>query len=966
MRIAYFIIGILLFAGCKPAEIEEKYNPEADLVWIDDHGEGRQVYLAFRKDFELGEDPAGEIHLYAHARYHLYVNGTFINFGPVRAYAESPEYDTYDISDYLKPGKNFITVKVVNDGMITYQVPVGPGAFICWGKLNSDNGETDLSTPGDWKVIQLKGYDPTSPKMTFATGAVENYDARKDPADVLDYNCDLSEWKDVTPLADQNVYDDFIPRTIPHLTQEERLPLSILGLYELKDDEVMYSFRVKAPDRTREEFGKNRIAFAQTYIYSPVKQTINAGLWWGDYFVNGKGPLTQYSEKPSKLYRRDYPVSLEKGWNHFFIRYGIVWASWDYYMTVPEDASLIFSPDKEMDDDIAFITAGPFPDDEEEKARDLDYPFEDRDVLKDFSINWVEKPKSETAGNPAFEVAWSYFDSLIDHGRELNRQGHEIVDHGKHVPEPLNLEGNKDYALIYDMGEKTLGRIFIDAESPEGTTFNVVFTEDTIGNRPWILKRFGLYTGARFTGAAGKDYFETFKPYGAKFLQVNVINATGPVKINKIGMVSQIYPYEKSGMFECSDPLMNRIWEMGWRTLEVCSEDTYTDTPYRERGLYAGDALPQYAIALVTSGDSRLMKRSIRVFADMYRDMMMPQAERRKASVNHMADYPLATLISYLWSVAMTKDIEFAEEFYEGYRNMLLNYMDRQLESGLYDHDRAFIEWTQIDKNANLTTIQSMIIYSLESFTWLADELGYSDDAAKFRKEASRAKEIMLEKCWDDEELAFHDGFREGEQIDHNYPISSAWPVIFGQTNEMQEKHIKDHFIKTLTEIGDEDRKRATTPYGAFYILEALYQLGMEDFAEFFMRKYWSPMIYKHNDTAWENFGDGSDGSGQGTLSHAWSGHPTYFMSTRVLGVRLGFPEIDFHDKIFIKPQSANITWAKGIVPHPMGLVEVDWRIAGDKLFLNYSAPEGAEVIVEPRGKLAEKELIVNEKPMTK
>ena len=119
-------------------------------------------------------------------------------------------------------------------------------------------------------------------------------------------------------------------------------------------------------------------------------------------------------------------------------------------------------------------------------------------------------------------------------------------------------------------------------------------------------------------------------------------------------------------------------------------------------------------------------------------------------------------------------------------------------------------------------------------------------------------------------------------------------------------------------------------------------------------------MIYKHNDTAWENFGDGSDGSGQGTLSHAWSGHPTYFMSTRVLGVQLGFPEINFQDKIVIKPQAANIAWARGTVPHPLGLVKIDWKVKGDKLFFNYEAPEGAEVIIEPVGQLAEKELVIN------
>lgn len=960
MRIFYLFLIVLAFQACTNLD-HTKENPEADLVWIDETGEGRQVYLVFRKEFNLGANPVGEMHLYAHARYHLFVNGDFINFGPVRAYAESPEYDSYDISSFLVEGMNFIVVKVMNDGMITYQVPEGPGAFICWGELMSSSGSVDLSTPGDWKVRTLEGYDPTSPKMTFATGALENYDARMDPKDILQSDCNMTGWEAVKTLSDQSVYDDFIPRTIPPLTQEEKLPEACLGVYTLNNDEDIYSFRVKAPDENRHAFGKNRIAYAQTYIYSPEDQNVTVGLWWGEYFVNGEGPLTEFTESENMLYRRDYDIRLQQGWNHFFVQYGIVWASWDFYMAVPKKAGLEFSPEKNRNDNVCFITAGPFPDEEEKDARSLQIPFRDKEVLSGFSIGWEQKKTGETAGNPAFEVAWRSFKDCIEDCRKVNAAGHEVVKHGNFIPDSLKLEEGNDYGLVYDMGGKNLGRIFIKAKAPAGTVFNIAFTEDTIKNRPWILKRAGLYTGARFTVDGISDYFETFKPYGARFLQVNVENSTGPVNIEKVGMISQVYPYEKTGSFECSDPLMNQIWDLGWRTVRVCSEDTYTDTPFRERGLYAGDALPEYAISLAGAGDSRLMKRSIRVFADMYQDLMIPKTKRRKSSVNHMADYPLATLISYIWAVSMTHDLDFAREYYRGLRNMLDAYLDRKMENGLFDHDRAFIEWTQIDKNANLTTVQSMIIYSLRSFAWISDKLGHPRDASKYLAEADAATVKLLEHCWDEEAEAFRDGFKNGAPIDHYYPISSAWPVIFDQTTSEIDSVLKIHFTETLTDIGTRDRDRNATPYGSFYLLEAMYQLEMEDFAEFYIKKYWSPMIYKHNDTAWENFGDGSDGNGQGTLSHAWSGHPTYFMSTRILGVQLGFPDMHFHDKILIKPQAAGISWAKGTVPHPLGLVRVHWKVIGNRLFLKYSAPEGARVVVQPEGKLAEKELIITD-----
>jgi len=122
-------------------------------------------------------------------------------------------------------------------------------------------------------------------------------------------------------------------------------------------------------------------------------------------------------------------------------------------------------------------------------------------------------------------------------------------------------------------------------------------------------------------------------------------------------------------------------------------------------------------------------------------------------------------------------------------------------------------------------------------------------------------------------------------------------------------------------------------------------------------------MILRHNDTAWENFGDSGE---QGTLSHAWAGGPTYYFTTEILGVQLGYPQPIDYEKLVISPQATeNITWAKGNVPHPKaGLVEVDWQVKGNKLFLNYTTENSINCEVIPKGRLGELELWVNGKPM--
>ncbi len=937
-----FIFLVLLFSV---QNLSAARPQNAKFIWDDNNGIGRQKMVCFRKDFQLKQIPEiAEIHLFADSRYHLIINGVFVNFGPVRSYPENPFFDTYDIKSYLNKGENLITVKVLSNGMNTYQIPKSIGGFIAWGKL----GNIDLSTPGNWLCKNVDGLDNTQPKLSFAAGAVESYDARLDEHDFTEIGADLSKWQKPVIITNQNNWAKLNPRIIPHLTQNEILPKLLLGKYQLKDDNDTYSFRVNVPDLTRKQFGHNYRAFAYTYIYSPIDQDVEVGRWWGEFWLNGEGIIK--SETDTKIPNRSNSIfKLKKGWNYLFIKYGIVWGCWDFYLTMPKDANLVFSPTKKKDSDGIFMTAGPFLEDEE-KVLQLSLPFKNPgDLPLGLSSQWKKQLRGSTAGNPAWNVVWSQF------GKKINIHESNVSN--------LDASFKEGTAFVFDMGGKQLGRIFVEYDAPEGTIIDIGYSEDMIGQKPRVLKRAGLYTGTRFITSQKMSRLETFKPYGLKYLQVNVKTPNGePATIKRIGVVRQVYPFEKIGSFQCTDPMFNEIWELGWRTLLVCSEDTYTDTPFRERGTYAGDALPEYAITLVTSGDSRLMKQTLEHFSMEFNKLMFPDREQthfiRSKTGGDLHDFPFLTLEQLRWYVDYTGDIEFAKKLYPGYKYMCDQVIEEWDNNKLIDHRYAFIEWTKINRNATLTTMQSLFARSFENIAYLAEKLGKNKDNKRYQKLASKIRKITKEKCWDNNKKAFRDGFDKGKAIESWYPISSAWPVIFDVTSKDQNIALENHFRETLDDLGDNYSDLLLTPYGGFYVLGALYQIGYADIAEKFIRRYWSPMILRHNDTTWEYFGDNG---GQGTLSHAWSGGPTYYFSTEILGVQLGFPEPITYDKVVISPQATeNISWAKGKVPHPTGLVEVDWQVKGGKLLLNYKTENNIKCEVKPRGRLGELELWVN------
>jgi alpha-L-rhamnosidase len=917
----------------------------APFVWIDRRGAGRHVNAYFRLDFRLTDAPRKAVlNLFADSRYHLKINGTFVGYGPARFFPSEPEYDSYDIAPHLHRGQNVVAVQVVAHGMSTFQQPMNRPGFVAWGEVRPARGRAiSLSTPGKWKCLKARGYDQTAPKFSFTSSAIDVFDARRDPPDWALPGAKLSGWKDPVEVTWQDAWGRLRPRSIPHLTQETRLPKTLLGVYALSDAEEIVSFRVPCDDSTRAP-GRRQRCFGYTFIHSPRAQKVRVGLHWGEHYLNGGRLLRKHTPREDQLNRNDITLNLRKGWNEFFIKYDMIGGPWDFHMALPRDARLHLSSERKRNSRNIFMTAGPFTDDEEPRVREIKLPLASPDALPDLSVGWKPQPRRGSANNPAWEMAWR--DPAEPKAHEPARVG------------DLTLEGGEDTALVFDMGGERLGRIFVDFEAPRGTHIDVGYAEDLHHGRPWVLKRNQIFAGERHIARGGVGRLETFKPRGLRYLQVNVTGATSPVRIERVGMVEQVYPLEKVGQFECSDPMLNEIWEMGWRALRMCSEDSYTDCPWRERGLYAGDMLPELAITLATSGDARLAKRCLKLFQHVYGRLMgHPQPHRmgtENLRENQVGDFPLITLVILGWYVEHTGDLAFARKLYRPYCNMMERVLACREADGLLFEQWVFIDWVPMEKTCRNTALHAAACGALETLSRLAERLGSKKDQHRYAEAASGLAAAMRKTFWDSGVGAYRDGTKGGKPIDSHFLCSSAWPSVFGLTTDAQERHLREYFDRTLDDLGSEAKQMLTSPYGAFYVLGALYRNGNVDLAERFMRGAWSRMVLAGADTTWEHFSD-SD-----SQCHAWSGSPTFYLSTQMLGVDLGWPVSSDPSRVRIAPASETVEWARGVVAHPAGPVRVAWRIEGERLIVDCDVPDQVRWSVEPQGRLANKQLWVN------
>jgi hypothetical protein len=396
----------------------------------------------------------------------------------------------------------------------------------------------------------------------------------------------------------------------------------------------------------------------------------------------------------------------------------------------------------------------------------------------------------------------------------------------------------------------------------------------------------------------------------------------------------------------------------------MCAEDVYTDCPSRERGLYGGDFLVEMAVALAGSPDLRLTRRCIDLFADHPNEAgagipgRVPGRRAEQADQDPgLADYGLLVLLAWEWCVRRSGDWEFARKHYGTFSRLADAYLDHASVNGLVSWGRPFIRHRRFDRGEFNTCINALLSACLRALARQAGRLGRNDDCNRYAGRAAQLERTTRQAFWDEENRRFADGIRGGRPVEGAEVVSNAAPIIFGVADARQARDVGRYMKQQLSQVDAARGDRLYSPYSGFFILAALYRLGMEELAETIIRRDWGRMLQGDATTTWEHF------TSDKSLCHAWGAGPTFYLSTRVLGVRQGWPDPVPHDEVLIAPCSAQLSWARGRVPHRLGPVRVDWQVQGERLLLNYDAPPGVPVRAEPRGRLAHYKLLVNGRP---
>ena len=203
------LLVLSLFAGFSAsAQFGPRRAPDAPFSLLNDSWNARWISVPgseptgygvyyFRKDLDLAAVPSNyTVHVTGDNRYKLYVNGTLVSLGPARNDATHWNYETVNLSPYLKAGKNVIGAIVYHEGREKpdSQITVSVG-FLLQGE-----GEAKmLFTDDSWKCIQDPAYKPLRVVVLgyYVAGPGEDIDMNLAIQDWNSPDADLSSW--VTP-----------------------------------------------------------------------------------------------------------------------------------------------------------------------------------------------------------------------------------------------------------------------------------------------------------------------------------------------------------------------------------------------------------------------------------------------------------------------------------------------------------------------------------------------------------------------------------------------------------------------------------------------------------------------------------------------------------------------------------------------------------------------------------------------
>ena len=531
--------------------------------------------------------------------------------------------------------------------------------------------------------------------------------------------------------------------------------------------------------------------------------------------------------------------------------------------------------------------------------------------------------------------------------------------------------------LILDLGREEVGFLDLDIEAGPGTIIDLAHGEHLADQRVRATVG-GRHFANRIVCREGRTRFShVLRRLGGRYLELHLFPTSPQVVLHCSTLRPSPYPLQNRGAFACSDSLHNRIHEVSRRTLHLCMHEHYEDCPWREQALYAMDSRNQALCGYYCFGEYDFPAISFALLGaslqpDGFLELIAPSTFTRT-----IPSFSLAWIIE-VWEHFLhsgrvddlRRQLPVVRQILE---KRLATLMDGLLPTPTAGNCWNFYEWAdglsgdndawlhahpdtvRFDAPLNLFFLlalraaariaSSLSVPDLETaWSTVADDLADQIHARFWHADLGCYQTYLWPETANTQETKqLADTVQLPESVDspvHTAELTQALALYAGICPSAQADSLRQLLADGRPGLVEVTLSHSIYKYEALLADPKTYAVLVFDR----IARDWGHMLMHDATSFWETIKGSCDFNQAGSLCHGWSAIPVYLYQAYVLGVKPlepGFAKTQIHPLTAIFPQFS------GIVPTPLGPIDVRWDAADAASPLQIEVPSGLTLEVD-------------------
>jgi len=505
----------------------------------------------------------------------------------------------------------------------------------------------------------------------------------------------------------------------------------------------------------------------------------------------------------------------------------------------------------------------------------------------------------------------------------------------------------------FDLGRIAAGTLEMELRgAAAGTVIDIAAAEHVDEHGRLVL--LGQHAGLRYV-AAGDDVerFESFDTIGTRHLHASVrppAGSAGPTL--SLAVHDRHRPRPPGARFECSDPSLQRIYEIGLRTVDLCALDAYVDCPTREQRAWTGDSVVHQMVDLVANPDWSMARWHPQLAAAPRADgllAMAPASDFAEADGTILPDWSLHwvrsvhNLYRYTGDRALVAELlpvaERTVRWFEAYLD----------DDGLLTDVTGWVllDWASVYSDGSSSTLNALWARALEDIAEMATWLG-NEGTADWARGRRQAVAAAFDRFWDEGRGVYIDHVVNGiagrtaaqhgggaalaaglvpteriprvveRLVDRDRLVRHSWVMdsVTADGGSTGFVHLVTGYPEPVWDV--EEQMVEAEPFFRYVVHDGLARAGRADLIADLCRD-WSVFV-DAGETTWPECWLG------GTRCHGWSSTPTRDLVVHTLGITPAEPG---YTAVRVAPALGGLAWARAVVPTPHGPVTVEAHADG-------------------------------------